>query len=825
MILSLTDQEKDELGRSLSLLNDLYYDSRETFDSYLMKYFSSLEISFKADTSFMYLFPEFVQSTNGVEYVFHRDGNLQRGFGSIDLLGVNLLSLSSEYQVTHYFSNHEIHNEKFNINRKGTVTLRPLVFQGKMIGGFGVFANELAPSWKNELIFTQFFNVLAMAMNDYHHYEHVKRLQHVSDVYKIALDKTCYILFTDRKGVMTYANDLFLKLLNTTNNEVYGKNFEFFLGKQKNDSSFKDILSLSANGHVWSGEFCVRDGQTKDHWLMTTVIPHKENDGKVTQLVFISYDVTKQKMAQEEVIKAKNMALEAAQAKSFFLSNMSHEIRTPLNAIVGIVDIFGEDQLSLEQRRNISILRNASANLLSIVNDILDYSKIESQMMDIVDADFILRESVEEPCLLHSQQANKNKVQLYCDIDNEADFVVTGDRVRLEQVLSNLISNAIKFTHDGKICVNVKKNIGSHKGNVVFEVKDSGEGMEVKDMEKLFKPFSQLESDMAKKAKGTGLGLAICKKLVELMGGEIWIDSVKGVGTSVFFTIDFKKLQPIPNNVLDVKNIESDQDVLIVLSDDIKLTAILNSFLDGCSVKKIFFSNFISLIEWLDFSMQNEKVSLVLDVACLTDIPIDMMKDVVAKYHQIKKTIILNTHCVKEIEFASKEASFAHLYSSPLLKNEFVSVLKGQVAKVNFSNASYDVESDLNLKILLVDDVEDNRTLIKAYLKKYNCEIVEADSGMKAIELFKQHQFDVVLMDIQMPEVDGVFATKQLRAYEQSLGLTPVVIVALTAFVQEEERTLFLKAGCNFHLSKPIKKNVLIKSLESIVKSKKVSVA
>lgn len=824
MISFLSDDEKIKLGRQISLVSSLRYDNKESFENYLLKFFKSLEENFAGAYSFLYLFPEATQNLNDIEYFIYDGKTIRRTFGSEEFLGVSVKGFDKNVFSTIYSATAKFLVEKFNIEAQG-IALRPIVLQGKYVGGFGVCSNQLASGPFSEILFLHYLNTLTMALNDYYHSEHIKRIQHVSDIYKTALDKTCYILFTDRKGTMTYANDLFLKLLSISHAEIFGKNFEYYLGKQKNDSSFKDILSLGLNGQVWSGEFCVLDFGRHDHWLMTTVIPHRENDGKVTSLVFIGYDVTKQKIAQEEVIKAKNLAVDAANAKSFFLSNMSHEIRTPLNAIVGIVDIFGEDQLSLEQRRHLSILRNASQNLLSIVNDILDYSKIESQMLDIVDVDFILRESVEEPCLLHSQQANKNKVQLYCDIEESADFVVTGDRIRLEQVLSNLISNAIKFTSNGKIIVNVKPNSTHRPGNILFEIKDSGEGMDALDIEKLFKPFSQLDSDLAKKAKGTGLGLAICKKLVELMGGDIWIESMKGQGTSVFFTTGFKKLQPIPNNALEVKSIESDQDVLIVLSDDVKLTDIVGSFLAGCSVRKIYFTNFISLIEWLDFSMQEEKVSLVLDVACLTDIPIDMMKDIVSKYHQIRKTIILNTFCVKEIEFASKEANFAHLYSSPLLKNEFVSALKGQLAKVNFSNTSYDVESDLNLKILLVDDVEDNRTLIKAYLKKYHCDIVEADSGLRAIELFKEHQFDVVLMDIQMPEVDGVFATKQLRAYENSLGLTPVTIVALTAFVQEEERTLFLKAGCNFHLSKPIKKNVLIKSLENIVKSKKVSVA
>ena len=820
---SFLKESDNIISKKILRINELYQVKNETLYSFLMKYFDVVNYCFSIDIGFFYLLPELSDSNNDTEYFFYKDNQIQTMFAKHDYLNISLENLDCSKVSSYYDPEFEIFLDKFQKNFKGPL-IRPFYLHGKYYGGFGFFSDKLENSFENEILCLHLLNVLTSTLSEIEFTDRLKRLQHIREVYKIALDKTCFILFTNKNGLVTYSNQLFKNLSGNTKTDIFGKRLNELFNFE-NEDYFSSILTNAYSGLVWSGECWIENFQNEKTWLMTTIIPHLDIDNKVNQLVIICYDITAQKIAQDELITAKVLAEEAAKSKSIFLSNMSHEIRTPLNAIVGIVDILGEDQLTIEQRRNLSILRNSTHNLLTIVNDILDFSKIESNTLDIVDTDFILRESIEEPCLLHSQNAARKKIQFYCDVDESVDCVVRGDRIRLEQILSNLISNAIKFTENGKVFIKVTSFDSDSRGNVLFEIRDSGEGIAQEDIPKLFSPFSQLDSDLSKKAAGTGLGLSICKNLVELLGGKIWIESVKGVGTSVLFTVDFKSIQPIENNVLVLKEIEHDQDVLIVLSDDNVLSHILGTFLRGTHVDKYYFTNFISLIEWLDFSLNNEKVALVIDLACLQEISIDMMKEIVNKYAQITKTIILNTLGKKDVEFSSREAGFTHLYASPLLKSEFVTALKGQQTKVSFSNTYYDVSNDLNLKILLVDDVEDNRILIKTYLKKYQCEIVESDSGLKAIELFKTREFDVVLMDIQMPEVDGVFATKQIRAYEQSLQLSPVVIVALTAFVQEEERELFLKAGCNFHLSKPIKKNVLLKSLENIVRKKNSRVA
>lgn len=814
--------ELDELAKNVKSINLLSFNPKEHIDIFYQRFFSLLRKVFNADSAFVYLNAEILQGQSSVEYVIDSDSNVLRLMGNTELLGISIHGNNLKKEFILYHPDVWVSIEKIAFKKQGLV-IKPIVIHAQYVGGFGLIGCQSIPSPNNEVIMMHFLNALVSALREFQHLEYVKRLQHISDIYKVALDKSSFILFTDRKGLLTYANDAFLKILNLDPKDMFGAKVENLVFSQDQNLAIKDILTLVLNGQIWTGELCLSSLGGKDFWLMGTIIPHKGNDGKITQVVFVCYDITAQKNARDEMVKAKKMAEEAMSAKSFFLSNMSHEIRTPLNAIVGIVDIFGEDSLSVEQRRNLSILRNASQNLLSIVNDVLDFSKIESKMLDIVQTEFILRESIEEPCLLHSQNASKNKVQIYCRIEKDCDLIVSGDRTRIEQVISNLISNAIKFTHNGSVVLSVNKYAGNRKGNFIFEVRDSGEGMDEKEIGRLFKPFSQLSTDVARKAKGTGLGLAICRKLVELMGGEIWIESNKNIGTSVFFTLNFSKTRHLEDTKVAANRIDANNETLVFLCDNSLLLDIIFSFLPVNETKKLVFKNFISLIEWLDFQMDSEKVVLVLDVAYMKDVPVDMMKDVISKYNQLVKTIVLNTFSSKEVEYSCKEAGFVHLYSSPLLKNEFNSALNGLSAKINFSNTSYDVEDDLNLKILLVDDVEDNRTLIKAYLKKYNCEISEADSGIKAIDLFKKDQYDVILMDIQMPEMDGVTATKQIRAYEMDLGLTPVIIVALTAFAQEEERNLFLQSGCNFHLSKPIKKTVLIKSLEGILKNKKVS--
>ncbi len=812
----------------LKKIENLQFDVKEPFDNYLSRLLSLLKNILKVDSAFIYLIPDVAQNLNSIEYFIHDQSKMHRFISNSKTLSIDINELRDSADSFIYDPDLIVNIERFFISKKG-ILIKPIVAHGKYFGGIGVFDIKnivhLDDNQKNviEIILMHFVHSLSLSHQKYENAEYLTRIQHINDVYKVALDKSSYILFSDRKGLLTYANEAFLNILKFQSKDIYNEKIDNLILLPNSTIALRDILTLVLNGQIWSGELVLKEDYNLDFWLKSTIIPHKGIDGKVSQVVFVCYDISAQKAATNELLKAKSIAEEAANTKSFFLSNMSHEIRTPLNAIIGIVDIFGEDRLSVEQRRNLSILRNASQNLLAIVNDILDFSKIESNMLDIVQSEFILRESIEEPCLLHSQNAIKNKVQIYCQVDPQIDNLVKGDRTRLEQVISNLVSNAIKFTHNGKVVISVKSNNTKHAGNYLFEVRDTGVGMSSTDITKLFKPFSQIGQDVAKKAKGTGLGLAICNKLVNLMGGEIWIDSIKNEGTSVFFTINFSADRPIAETLSRTSLNLEHKERNAYLCNDIILLEIMHAFDKRLNSNSLVFKDLISLIEWFDFHMSDERINLILDVGCLGDVPIDMIKELTGKYTQIKKVVVLNTTGSKEVEYASKESGFIHLNSSPVLKNEFISAINGQIAKVSFSNTSYDSEEDLNLKILLVDDVEDNRTLVKAYLKKYNCEITEADSGILAIELFKKNQFDVVLMDIQMPEIDGVTATKQIRQYEGKLGLTPVVIVALTAFAQDEERSLFLNAGCNFHLSKPIKKTVLIKSLEGILKSKRVS--
>jgi signal transduction histidine kinase/ActR/RegA family two-component response regulator len=398
-------------------------------------------------------------------------------------------------------------------------------------------------------------------------------------------------------------------------------------------------------------------------------------------------DIEKRKMVEMSLTSALNEAEKANQAKSEFLANISHEIRTPMNIIVGMSEIFEEGPLNAEQEKYVEIFKKAGNSLLNIINDLLDISKIESGNLTIDKSIINLRSIMREVEDLCSSKASTKGISLSFKTDENTPINLMGDDFRIRQILFNLIGNAIKFTNKGSISVTVGCNSNiNRKGNICFNIVDTGIGISQSELKFLFQPFSQANSSITKNYGGTGLGLVICKKLVELLGGEIWLTSQEDVGTSIFFTLECSPICP------------------------------------GISTTKA-------------------------------------------------------------------------------------------VPPSNISDVDLPDSSPMN--ILLVDDSEDNRILVKAFLKNFRCKIIEATNGEMAVSLVKQKNFDIILMDLQMPLLDGYSATGQIRNWENLNKLPRTPIVALTAYALIEERQKSIAAGCDRHLTKPIKKSELLQVLQN----------
>lgn len=407
--------------------------------------------------------------------------------------------------------------------------------------------------------------------------------------------------------------------------------------------------------------------------------PVRNESGDVSSLVLILRDITEKRISEEQLRGAFDIANRASAAKSQFLANMSHEIRTPLNAIVGVADLLCDTELSLEQRRFVTIFRRASASLLAIVNDILDLSKIEADKLTLETIDFDLHDVIADVVDLFKNSAIEKNIHLTYQIDPEVHRQVVGDPNRLRQVISNLIGNAIKFTNRGEVSLLVKRNDApEHKGNLYFEVRDTGAGIHQEKLKSLFQAFSQVDASITRKYGGTGLGLIISKKIVELMGGDIWVNSVIGVGTQFYFTVNCSASEkPLKADAKKTaQNVEqaNSRTLKILLADDSEDNRLLvTAFLRGTPHELVQVENGSEAVD----RYKKEKFDLV-----FMDVQMPIMDGLSAvkliRMWEKEKTktpsliVALTAHALKVEEEKSYKAGCDYHFTKPINKSNLL---------------------------------------------------------------------------------------------------------------------------------------------------------
>lgn len=541
----------------------------------------------------------------------------------------------------------------------------------------------------------------------------------------------------------------------------------------------------------------------------------------------LELEIRQRKAVEKEIRLAKEAAEQANRHKSEFLANMSHDIRTPMNAILGMADLLSETELNEEQKNYVNVCRVAGENLLNLINDILDLSKIERSQFKLEIADFNLESIIEKTCEVFSIKAFEKGVELLHHIHEDVPVLLRGDSVHLRQILVNLIGNAVKFTRQGEIVVDVSRHPkavpqqGANDVELVFSIRDTGIGIKPEFHESIFQSFKQADSSTTREFGGTGLGLTISKRLVELLGGKITLNSQPDQGSTFGFNCRFEVQQ---GNVPEAASLLTNRTVLVIddnrthgelLGRKLKaMGATVQTVTDGREALAMFEKTgqiqAIPLILLDCFLKDSDGFALIRSLKTQSGVGMNNMIALLApnefgeSVKKLKELQVTN-YLVKPIKRSHLKLALNRALGSPVSTNELDSE----------ATTAVEVTKTKPLNILLVDDSQDNRLLVEIYLSKTEHRVASAVNGQIAVAMFKDHAYHLVLMDMHMPVMDGYSATREIRRWEKQMGRPPAHIIALTANALKEDEQKSLDAGCNAYLTKPIKKQKLIDTINA----------
>ena len=625
---------------------------------------------------------------------------------------------------------------------------------------------------------------------------------------KIILHNVDGILILDAKGIVNFANPAAETIFDLPGRALVGRNLNLRI----------------VTDRAMEIDLVQRSGESIQIEIRMVAISW---EGKKSFLASVR-DITARKRIEQQLIQAKDEAYTASRLKTDFLANVSHEIRTPMNAVLGMAELLFDTPLNEDQNRYLQIISRSGKTLLALINDILDLSKIEAGQLDFETTQFDLVHLVESTIDLLQNSAFEKNLTVAAHFDEGSRRLLTGDPHRIRQILMNLIGNGIKFTRTGRVDVVVTKS-GHKTNNVCFEIRDTGSGIAEDKWQNVFSRFTQADTSATRNHGGSGLGLTIVKQLVELMGGKVWLQSEVGKGSSFYFELPLESSEQtqglqLSQNVASGRSLENEkflQNVCLFLVETEETSRKDIAQMAGrWGAETRGFDSWQNAAKALRSESQHDKeiqkeILLVTKSSLVSQSKHDPT-GVERQYWTVSPFHRSDSSDPRGI--ATQPHAF---FATPLSSMKILRALcdaTGRVYPIEASELGWEGlvaagTASEPVDILLVEDSVDNQALIRGYLRSVPHRLTIAENGLSGVERYKSGRYDIILMDVQMPIMDGLTATQEIRQFEVSSGRphTPVIALTASALAQDIERSL--EVGCDMHVSKPVSRSVLLQAI------------
>ncbi|MCX8854065.1 response regulator [Vibrio parahaemolyticus] len=644
--------------------------------------------------------------------------------------------------------------------------------------------------------FNQMSRSLAQAQNKLQQ-EHQTQQQlsaKISQLAEVAEHARDTIIITHPDGTIAWVNSAFEQLTEYSLEEVVGKSPGELLQGEDTDANTVALLSQSVRSHSpVRVEILNYTKSRRPYWVELELSPVFD-DGELLRFIAVERDITDRREMEKRLSSALDKSKKATQAKSEFLANMSHEIRTPMNAIMGISEILLENENRREPRELLLLLHKSANNLVTIINDILDYSKVEAGKLTLVEEEFDLRSLVESCTALCAYQADKKNLKLLVDMPLAMNTVVVGDKGRINQILLNLIGNAVKFTDEGHVLLKVRES----ELGFDFSVSDTGIGIPEDRLTHIMDKFEQVDTSATRRHEGTGLGLAISKRLISMYNGELCVRSDFGNGSCFSFSLQLPKRsqphsEPVElnaNRLLLIDDYQPRVEHLMRLAKEIGIEVTHRNDWSAAQSLGRDLDGFDRIIASVN-NAQDRDALYELDAT-----------------ESAAKRVLFLAPCVME-EGLAWSCERDRLLPQPVTQHKLQTLYSSKIQKRR-ALSSQDNPDFSNLHLLVAEDSHINRILIEKMLQDTGVKLTLAEDGVEAVELYKQLSPDLVITDISMPNKDGFGVTKDIRELQENGEFPWCPIVAFSAHAMQEEQQKSIALGMNDYLTKPVQKSDLL---------------